>query len=149
MHKMITNLMMVNKIIIFCDSMIDDDINGEYFSDKLNFDINFINSLIANFWDKYLKFIDIKQKNNFLEIYFFVLKRFYKLLYRIKKNRTSYEDYNVSELVINDILESINNKIKLIKEQDSRAKLSNTEKQCINEEEYSLLFENFEQEEQD
>ena len=147
MKKIISNLMMLNKIIIFIDSMIEDTIDGEFFYEKVNYDITFTNYLINHFWDAILRQVNTEEKDNFLRTYFFILKRFYKLLYKINNDIEKYKEYKIDKIELNDILENCNKKIKLIKEQDSRMKLSNTEKQFINQEEYSLLFQKFEEDE--
>ena len=146
MYKMPANLMMINKIIIFSDSMIEEDINEEFFSEKLIFDIEFINKRISDFWDEYLKFIDIYKRDNFIKSYSSVLKRFYKLLHKIKEFIPLTNNFYIDERMTNGIIENISNRIILIKDFRDRLKLVNTEKQIINEEEYSMLFENFEEE---
>ncbi|MCK4797450.1 MAG: hypothetical protein KAT05_08720 [Spirochaetes bacterium] len=146
MYKMPANLMMINKIIIFSDSMIEEDINEEFFSEKLIFDIEFINKRLSDFWDEYLKFIDIYERDNFIKSYSSVLKRFYKLLHKIKEFIPLTNNFYIDERMTNGIIENIRNRINLIKDHRDRLKLVNTEKQIINEEEYSMLFENFEEE---
>jgi hypothetical protein len=140
MNKMSNNLMLINKIILFNKSMLDEDIDPEFFIDKINFDLRFINSNLDNIWIEYLKFKDIYSKDDLLKTYSFTLKRFYNLLDKIIKDVEIIKNFKLENSMIVAFINNIKNKMELISEHNSRATLLENKEQCINEEEYMLLF---------
>jgi hypothetical protein len=141
MYKMPTNLMILNKILIFCESMIEEDFNGEFFSDKLTYDLDFVNIKLNNFWDEFLRFMDIYERDNFLKTYSFTLKRFKNLLERLIDMKSNPNKIKADTPGIKDILLNINDKLDQIKKHKIRLKLNQSGEQLINEEEYSMLLE--------
>jgi hypothetical protein len=141
MHNMINNLMTLNKVIIFVENMIDDDINPEFFSLKINSDLDFVNSRVNDFWDEYLKDTEAYKKENFIKTYTFVLKRFYTLMKKFEKNMIFPGSYKIDETLVDFYLNNIQEKLGMLNNYNTRSRIVNTKKQCINEEEYSILFE--------
>lgn len=142
MYKMTANLMMINKIMIFCENMLDEDINGECFSEKLMYDLEFINQKLLEFWEEYIKYVDIYERDNFLKTYSFSLRRFKNILEKVVKNMPLSNGLKIDEKIINSILYAIIKNIKEIKNHKNKIKIAGTEQQIINEEEYSILFQN-------
>ena len=145
MDKMETNLMMISKILLFSNNLLEEDIDYKYFSDLFSYNINFINNRLNDFWDEYIKFIKIHETNNFIKTYYFILKRFNKFLLKLKESILKSDDFHIDEVEINSILNSIKNRINLIKEHNYRLRSIDSEKQFINEEEYSILFQDIEE----
>ncbi len=140
MNKMSNNLMLINKLILFNKSMLDEDVDALYFVDKLSFDLRFINSSLDNIWIEYLKFKDIYSKDDLIKTYSFTLKRFYNLLDKIVKNPEIIKSYRLDNSIISSFISNLKNKMELIQEHNSRATLLDNQEQCINEEEYMLLL---------
>lgn len=145
MYKMPTNLIFINKIMIFCESMLEEDINGEFFSEKLMFDLEFINRKLLDFWEEYLKYVDFYERDNFLKTYSFSLRRFKNILEKVVKNMPLYNGLKIDDNSINNILSAIIENIQQIKTHKNKIKIAGTEQQIINEEEYSLLFQNLDE----
>jgi len=140
MYKMPTNLMFINKIMIFCENMLDEDIDGECFSEKLMFDLEFINQKLLDFWEEYLKYVDIYERDNFLKTYSFSLRRFKNILEKVVRNMPLHNGLSIDDNSINKILFNIIENIQQIKSHKNKIKIAGSEQQIINEEEYSLLF---------
>lgn len=138
--KAFINLIMLDKIILFCDTLFEEDVNEEYFADKFKYDIEFIHSFFIEYSDEYTRLKDKTEKEQFIKSYFYSIKRFYKLLNKIKKDTAKAERYSMNQNVFNDIFENTKKRIDQIKNQDERFKMIDTEKQLINEEEYELLL---------
>lgn len=132
--------MLVNKLIIFLENMLDEDINYDYFQSKLTFDLNFINTCMDDFWLEYLKFYDLYRKDNFVKTYTFLLKRFNKLLTIIIKNKTIITNFKLDTTMLDVFIDNVRNKLETVSDHNIRLKLAKTEGQCINEEEYMLLL---------
>jgi len=135
MLKIVNNLMMINKIIIFCENMLEEDIDSSQFSEKLYNDINFINYKIIYLFEEYTKNILEFKRENIQKIYYSTMKRFLKLI-----NKTIGGNWEISKSSLEAIRKNIEEIIISIKNLNDRIVLSNTEKQCINEEEYAMLL---------
>jgi|GEM_PF-1664192 len=142
MSKMSSNLMLINKIIIFDKSILDEDIDYRYFTEKVIFDINFINKCLEEFWNEYLKFSDIYKKDDFIKSYSFTLKRYYKYLLKILDSTAGIKNLNIEVESVKVYLNNIKEKIDFISDHKSRSEMFGSTEQFINEEEYHLLLDN-------
>lgn len=140
MKKTMSNLMMISKLIIVTENLLEEDIDLDFFKDKIIYDIMFINNKLNELWISY-KYLEIEDlKNNFLKTNYYVLKRFYKILKKIKEIDMLYNMFIESNKDINLLSEEIYNKIYHSSMQNKRLKNQSSEKQFINEDEYTLLF---------
>lgn len=135
--------MVINKTIIFLDNMIDEDINFNMFMDKIKFDINFLHDKFLELWNNDFKIIDNTESNenhNYVKTYYFILRKYFRLLNKIKDNQKIFNDINFDNSKFNFIYDNVYEKIYTLSQQNKRFKIRNTEKQFINEEEYNLLL---------
>lgn len=141
MNKIINNLMVINKMIIFCENILKDDIDEAYFTDKLEYDINYINNLISALYQEYLKHILEYKEENILKTYSATLHRFNKFLKKIDGNDALIKRFSINLSIFNSIVRDVTARIELLKEHEERKKLAQSQGQYINEEEYNMLFE--------
>lgn len=141
MKKLISDLMIINKIIIFIENLIDEDIDISLFSVKIIQDIEFINSSCNAIFDEYVGNNKLYESDNFMKLYFQTLKRFHRLLLKVIKDIHCFNNHTKG------IIESINTKVEIqiqrIKDFDYRKDIIKVDKQLINEEEYNLLLKGF------
>jgi len=143
MFSIYANLMTINKTIIFLDNMIDEEINFNMFMDKIKFDINFLHDKFLELWNNDFKIVDNTDSNenyNYVKTYYFILRKFFRLLNKIKDNQKIFNDINFDNSKFNFIYDNVYEKIYSLSQQNKRFKFRNTEKQFINEEEYNLLL---------
>lgn len=149
MFSVYANLMVINKTIIFLDNMIDEDINFNLFMDKIKFDINFLNDKFLELWNNDFKVVDNSSDNNenhnYVKTYYFILRKYFRLLNKIRDNQKIFNDMNFDISKFNFIYDNVYEKIYTLSQQNKRFKIRNTEKQFINEEEYNLLLKNNEE----
>ena len=141
MLKIINDLMCINKLVLFQNSFIEDDIDIDFFASQIKYNLNFTILMLDKLWDEYTKFVDVYEKENFVKTYYFTIKRLHKYLYKLKSNNSFLNKSNLEETEIKEIIEKIQSRINLIRENKFNIKYADTKKQCINEEEYSILFE--------
>lgn len=143
MFSIYANLMIINKTIIFLDNMIDEEINFNMFMDKIKFDINFLHDKFLELWNHDFKVVDNTDNNenyNYVKTYYFILRKFFRLLNKIKDNQKIFNDIKFDNSKFNIIYDNVYEKIYSLSQQNKRFKIRNTEKQFINEEEYNLLL---------
>ena len=140
MLKIINNLISINKLVLFQNNLIDEDIDIDLFSSQIKFNLNFTILMLDSFWDEYTKFVDVYEKENFVKTYYFTLKRLHKFLYKLKDNNSFLNKAKLEESEVKEIIIKIQNRINLIRENKFNIKYADTKKQCINEEEYFILF---------
>ncbi len=138
--KLNNNLLLINKMILFYNNLLEEDIDLELFLTQVDYNNMCINNLLDEIWDEILKKIDEHQNDNITKTYYFTLKRFHKLLFDYKPKM---KELNKNKLLdnLNNILNEIQKKINLIRENKFQIKSGQFSKQFINEEEYSLLLE--------
>lgn len=134
-----TEIMQFNKMIIFLENLISEDINYKIFIEKINFDLNFIHEKICEIWEVIFKYNSDEGELNNKSLYF-LLKKFSRVLNKIKDNNKIYDIDNFDRSNFNFISDDISEKIYLLNKKEILIKLKNTEKQFINEEEYNMLL---------
>jgi len=139
MDKLIPNLIIINKMIIFCENILDEDINVSYFIDKLNYDTKFIDNFCEYIFDEYIKNTKEASNDHFLKVYYSTLKRFYRFV--IKLIKLEINTKNNKDKLFSSLKED---RIHSLKDFQYRQSLKNNDKQGINEEEYSILLKGFE-----
>ena len=127
-------------MILFYNNLIEEDIDLYLYLNQLDYNILCINNLLDELWDELLKKIDENKYENIIKTYYFTLKRFHKFLFDIK---SKIYNLNYTKLLenINNILNEIQKKISLIRDNKFQIKSGQFTKQFINEEEYALLLE--------
>lgn len=143
--KLNNNLLLINKMILFYNNLIEEDIDLDLYINQLDYNMLCINNLLDELWDELLKKIDENKDENIIKTYYFVLKRFHKLLFNLKSKTYDFNNNKLLENITN-ILEEIQKKIYLIRDNKFQIKSGQFSKQFINEEEYSLLLENINKE---
>ncbi|HOJ64089.1 MAG TPA: hypothetical protein PLE45_06680 [Spirochaetota bacterium] len=145
LKKINNDLMILNKYLIFFEDLVDEDVDYNLFSTKIFSDITFINGGLNMLFDEFVKYNSYFDNENILKIYYSSLKRFYRILLKVLKN---YELLNSVQRDISSIIEirdSLEKKMESIKSFNNRKKIISKDKQCINEEEYSLLLESIDE----
>jgi hypothetical protein len=132
-------------MILFYSNLLEEDIDLDLFLNQLDYNMICINNLLDEVWDELLKKIDENKNENIIKTYYFSLKRFHKLLFSLKSKIYNLNNYKLIENITN-ILEEIQNKIYLIRDNKFKIKSGQYSKQFINEEEYSLLLEDINKE---
>lgn len=132
------DIMMLNKMITFIDNMISDAINLDFFIEKINFDLYFINQKVSEFWGESFKYKN--QDDSSDKSFYYVLKKFLRLLNNIKNRSEIYNSYTFDRNNFSYIYETISERLHLLNKREMLSKIKNTEKQFINEEEYNLLL---------
>ncbi|HOV15264.1 MAG TPA: hypothetical protein PK771_13325 [Spirochaetota bacterium] len=138
MKKLVPDLMVVNKIIIFLENLCDEDVDLVIFSTKIIQDIEFIDSATENIFDEYISNIKLYNSDNLLKLYFSTIKRFHKLLIKVQKYTTFFNKHTKDLITTLDT--KLEDKIKKMKDYDYRSNILKIDKQLINEEEYNLLL---------
>ncbi len=138
--KLTLDLMVINKIIIFSENLIEEDVDYSIFTTKIFNDIDFINNSLNLLFDEFVKNIKHYNNDNVFKIYYSCIKRFHRIISKIIKNRDLmvYSPRNID--FINNIKIDLEKKIEDVKNFNERKNLTVNEKQCINEEEYNILF---------
>lgn len=144
--KLNNNLLLINKFILFLQNSIEDDIDIEVFTDMMYNICNNLNVLLDDSWDEYLKKADEYNNDKVIKSYYFVLKRFQKHLFAFKDKIRSSNDLKLFDN-LKYIIDNIQNRINLIRDNKFIIKSDKFSKQFINEEEYSLLLKDLDNEE--
>jgi hypothetical protein len=143
MFKNISNdLIVMNKLILFSNNILDEDIDINMFKNYLYETNDFICNTLNILWSDFLKNDELIEKENFIKSYYFVIKRFQKFLFRfndlINKNK-NYALFENEE--INNIINFNQEKINVIRDNKYNISSISSINQYINEEEYSKLLE--------
>ena len=138
MKKLVSNLMAVNKLVIFLENLIDEDVDLDIFTTKIIQDIEFIKNTADNIFDEYISNVRLYDSENILKLYFSTLKRNHKLLMKIHKHHDLFNKHTKD--LLNTISQEIDGKIHRMKDFDYRANILKVDKQVLNEEEYNLLL---------
>ncbi len=138
MKKLVSDLMIVNKIVIFLENLIDEDADIELFSSKIVYDVDFVTSLCGAVFDEYILNARLYNNENILKLYFSSLKRIHKLILKLKKRFSIFD--KKSKEFLDSLNETIEGKINRIKDIDYRENIVKYDKQTLNEEEYHLLL---------
>ena len=142
MLKKITNdLMILNKYIIFVESILDEDIDYTIFATKIFYDITFINCSLNILFEEFTKNLNYFENENLVKIYYSSIKRFYKIVIKVLENHNLISSMQKDFSIIKDIKIFLENRIENIKNFNNRKNIVSKEKECINEKEYSLLLE--------
>lgn len=145
MLKMIDNdLMMLNKYLIFVEELLREDLDYILFATKIFSDITFINCGLNALYEEC--FMNNSFENeNFLKIYFSSIKRFHRILTMILNNYNLLNSIQRDINFIKDIKNNLEKNIENIKNFNERKNLIKKNKECINEEEYTLLLNSIEE----
>jgi hypothetical protein len=136
------NLILVNKIILFTDNVLNENSDIIFFHDYIASANSFIHISLVKLWNEYLKNIEDLEKENFLKSYFFTLKRFQKYLHKVKNSIDSNVKFKIFSIEEIEKMITINQeKISLIRANNYRIKSNDNKEQYINAEEYSFLLE--------
>lgn len=138
MKKLVSDLMIVNKIVIFLENLIDEDADIELFSSKIVYDVDFVTSLCDVVFDEYILNARLYNNENILKLYFSSLKRIHKLILKLKKRFSIFD--KKSKEFLDSLNETIEGKINRMKDIDYRENIVKYDKQTLNEEEYHLLL---------
>ena len=138
------NLMMVNKIIIFFENMINEEVDFEFFTDKIIFDINFIDTSLNKLFDRFIKEVSYYSNDNIIKIYFSCIKKFYRLLGDISKKKEIISNQKLHNSLF-DIKVNLEKRLDNIRNFNVRTSIKQFDKQCINEDEYNMLLQSFDE----
>ncbi|HNZ27214.1 MAG TPA: hypothetical protein PK385_04725 [Spirochaetota bacterium] len=143
-YSLTINLMNVQKIIIFTETLLEEDIDYNLFSKKIINDIEFIDSSLNIIYGEFIKNVKYYSNDNLIKIYYSCIKRFYKMLGRVSKN----EDLLNSNLnfihILKSVKRSLEKRLEYVRNFNYRIANKDSDKQCINEEEYSILLKSLE-----
>lgn len=146
MLKRINNdLMVLNKYLIFFESIVDEDIDYELFATKIFSDVTFINGSINFLFEELIRNIKYFEDENILKIYYSSLKRFQRIIIKLLQNYELLNSIQRDIKFIKEIKVTLEKKIDNIKNFHERKIRVSKERQCINEEEYSLLLESIDE----
>lgn len=144
MKNLLSNLMLINKSIIFNDFYIDDNIDLNLFREKIESDVDFINDKLNEIFRAYNQAENRQKTENFNNLYLSSLNRFRTGLLKLKNYiiQKHYRNFNLAKF--DKIVEALEERLNFIKGYNYRAHIANSEKQYINENEYSMLFQSIE-----
>jgi len=137
--KILNNLNALNKIILQNINIFDEDIDLNFFEKIIIDNVNFIFSSLNEIWLEFLRNYEVFEKENFIKSYYFAMKRFQKLLYKIVETNEKNNNFkkNIEEIKKNISFNM--QRFVLIRENKFKPNLLE-ENQLINEEEYNILF---------
>ena len=138
------NLMMVNKIIIFFENMINEEVDFEFFTDKIIFDINFIDTSLNKLFDRFIKEVSYYSNDNIIKIYFSWIKKLYRGLGDISRKREIISNQKLHNSLF-DIKVNLEKRLDNIRNFNVRTSIKQFDKQCINEDEYNMLLQSFDE----
>ena len=137
------NLMTVNKMVIFLEGMLVEDVDFDFFGDKIIFDIDYIDVGLNKLFDQFMRNRKYYGDNNLIKVYFSCIKRFYLLLSNIAKNTTLLTQYPRFQTKLYGIRMNLEHRIQNVKNYNNRTAVKQFDKQCIGEDEYGLLLQDF------
>ena len=70
------NLMTVNKMVIFLEGMLAEDVDFDFFGDKIIFDIDYIDVGLNKLFDQFMRNRKYYGDDNLIKVYFSCIKRF-------------------------------------------------------------------------
>ncbi|MCG8570650.1 MAG: hypothetical protein MJB14_10975 [Spirochaetes bacterium] len=140
MNKLIGNIMLIDKMIIFSDYYLDEMIDKNIFKDKLKSDMEYIQKMMAEIFNEYLGKTNKEDFTNFHKMY---ISTMYRFKHKIKKILMNNQDNNQAfyEAILNEVDEQIVN----MRNHSYRSDLVANEGQYVNESEYNLLLQSDEE----
>lgn len=140
MNRITADIIYINKMIIFDENLIKDDIDPIFFSDKLNFDINYTNKLFSLIFKDFMQNGKTFKEKYVLNLFLSSLKRFYKFILKFKETPKLSTEFIIDNAILDKVISNLEELISQIISFSSRAQMVNSERQYINKEEYSLLL---------
>ncbi len=137
------NLMTINRMVIFLEGMLAEDVDFDFFGDKIIFDIDYIDVGLNKLFDSFMRNRKYYGDDNLIKVYFSCIKRFYRLLSNIAKNTTLLSQYPRFQTKLYGIRMNLEHRIQNVKNYNSRTAVKQFDKQCIGEDEYGLLLQDF------